>query len=312
VIDEGENMTVRRGRARVIVSVAVAAAAIIVAGSVLPAASAQVTASSAPVAAAPPPLRDIVFKTVDGIPIELDVYRAEGTGPHPLIIWIHGGGWEQGDKSNCPPVRLGFRALGYTVACVNYRYSSQAIFPAQIEDVRDAVAFLRRNAGTYNIDPRRFAAWGSSAGGHLAALVGTTSGQAVFTRTARASAVQAVIDFYGPTDLVAFVTTPGYEHHNDDSAEERLLGGPVLENQEAAQRANPITYIEGDEPPFLIIHGTADPVVPEEQSELLYNALADAGVSADRHFLDGAGHGGAAFETPEVIDLVAVFLAEHL
>jgi len=306
-------MTARRSRLRVSVSGTAAVAAIIVAGALLPSASAQVTASSAPsAAAAPPVLRDIVFKTVNDTPIELDIHPAEGSGPHPLIIWIHGGGWEQGDKGNCLPIRLGFTDRGYTVACINYRYSSEAIFPAQIVDVRDAVAFLRRNAGLYDLDPRRFAAWGSSAGGHLAALVGTTSGQAVFTRAARASAVQAVVDFYGPTDLVAFVTTPGYEGHNDDSAESRLLGGPVLENQDRAQQANPITYIAGDEPAFLIIHGTADPVVPQEQSQLLYDALIDAGVSADEEYLDGAGHGGPAFEAPEVVDLVAAFLDQNL
>ncbi len=297
-------------RASVLASVAAATAAIILAAFTLPSASAQVAA--APMAA-PPPLRDIVYKVVDGTPIALDVHQAEGAGPRPLIIWIHGGGWQSGDKANCLPVRLGFVSRGYTVACINYRLSGQDIFPAQIVDVRDAVTFLRRNASAYNLDPRRFAAWGSSAGGHLAALVGATSGEAVFTPAARASAVQAVVDFYGPTDLVAFVTTPGYEGHaGPDSAESRLLGGPVLENQEAAQQANPITYVQGDEPPFLILHGTADPVVPPAQSELLYAALTTAGVSATRHYLDNAGHGGPAFSAPGVVDMVVAFLDQSL
>jgi acetyl esterase/lipase len=257
--------------------------------------------------------RDIVYKTVDGAPIALDIHAADGAGPHPVIIWIHGGGWQSGDKAQCLPVRLGFADRGYTVACVNYRLSGVAIFPAQIEDVRDAIAFLRGHADEYGLDPDRFVAWGSSAGGHLAALVGTTSGESVFTGDARASAVQAVVDFYGPIDLTAMVTTPGYTRHaQPDSAESLLLGGPVLENPEAAQRASPLTYIDGDEPPFLIVHGTADPVVPLAQSQLLYDALTASGVTADLTILDGAGHGGPAFSAPDTVDLVVTFLDQHL
>jgi acetyl esterase/lipase len=257
--------------------------------------------------------RDVVYKTVDGAPIALDIHAATGTGPHPVIVWIHGGGWQSGDKAQCLPVRLGFPDRGYTVACVNYRLSGQAIFPAQIEDVRDAIAFLRGHADEYGLDPTRFVAWGSSAGGHLAALAGTTSGESVFTDDARASAVQAVVDFYGPVDLTAMVTTPGYTRHaQPDSAESLLLGGPVLENPEAARRASPLTYIDGGEPAFLVVHGTADPVVPLAQSQLLHNALAAAGVPVAMTVYEGAGHGGPAFSAPDTVDLVIAFLDQHL
>ncbi len=256
--------------------------------------------------------RDIVYKTADGIPIALDIHAASGAGPHPVIIWIHGGGWHSGDKTQCLPVRLGFTDRGYTVACINYRLSGQAIFPAQIEDVRDAIAFVRGHADEYDLDPDRFVAWGSSAGGHLAALVGTTSGEPVFTGDARASAVQAVIDFYGPIDLTAMVTTPGYTRHaQPDSAESLLLGGPVLDNPEAARRASPLAYIDGDDPPFLIVHGAADAVVPAAQSQLLHNALAAAGVPAVMTVYEGAGHGGPAFSAPDTVDLVLTFLDQH-
>lgn len=125
--------------------------------------------------------------------------------------------------------------------------------------------------------------------------------------------VQAVVDFYGPIDLTALVTTPGYTSHaRPDSAESLLLGGPVLDSPEAAQRANPITYITGDEPPFLIVHGTADPVVPPAQSQLLTDALTAAGVPADLTYLDGAGYAGPRFSDPQTVELVLGFLSQNL
>jgi acetyl esterase/lipase len=257
--------------------------------------------------------KDVVYKSVANAALKLDLHPASGAGPHPLIVWVHGGGWQSGDKSQCLPTRLGFAARGYTVACVNYRLSGAATFPAQIEDVRDAIAFLRANAARYRLDPRRFVAWGSSAGGHLVALAGTTSGQSVFTSDGAASAVQAVIDFYGPTDLFAMAKTPGYTSHaQPDSAESALLGGPVIDNPDKARLASPITYVSAGDPPFLIVHGTADPVVPQQQSQLLYDALRAAAVPAQLNFIAGAKHGGPEFSSQQTTDLVLSFLQQHL
>ena len=264
-------------------------------------------------AAAPSSITDIVYKTVAGTQIKLDLFFASAAGTRPLIIWVHGGGWQSGDKSNCLPNRLNVTSRGYHVACVNYRLSGQAIFPAQIEDVKSAIVFLRTRATQYRLDPQRFAIWGSSAGGHLAALAGTTSGEQLFTTNPAASTVQAVVDYYGPTDLTALVLTPGYtSHQSPDSAESRLLGGPVLDNREAADAASPVTYVSAADPAFFIVHGTADPVVPPQQSRLIRDALQAAGVTAQLTSLSGAGHGGPQFSTPQLTDQVLNFLQQQL
>jgi acetyl esterase/lipase len=266
------------------------------------------TAAATPAPAAAD-AKDVVYKAG----LALDFYAVPRPGTHPLIVSIHGGGWREGDKSECLPERLGFPARGYAVACVNYRLSGQAIFPAQIEDVRDAIAYLRANAVRFGVDPRRFVAWGPSAGGHLVALAGTTSRTAVFTMDGNASAVQAVIDYFGPIDLTAMATTPGYfAHQSADSAPSELLGGPVLQRPDQARQANPVTYLDPADPPVLIVHGTADPVSPVAQSYLFRDALKAAGVTVELHVIDGAKHGGPEFSTPSVVNLVLAFLAANL
>ncbi len=205
---------------------------------------------------------------------------------------------------------------GYAVASIGYRLSGDAVFPAQIEDCKAGVRWLRAHADQYGLDRGKFAAWGSSAGGHLVALLGTSGGVKEFDvgeNLDRSSAVQAVVDYYGPTDLVAFVKTPRYERHSgDDAPEAKLLGGPVLENVEKATKANPITYVDAKDPPFLIVHGDADPVVPPNQSELLKDALEKANVSVELKILPDARHGGPEFSSPDIIERVTKFFEEHL
>jgi acetyl esterase/lipase len=158
--------------------------------------------------------------------------------------------------------------------------------------------------------------WGSSAGGHLSALVGSSGGVKEFDVGANAetsSRVQAVCDFFGPTDLMVFAATPGYESHaKADSPEAKLIGGAVPENKDKAARVNPIAYVTKDDPPFLIVHGDKDPTVPLNQSQLLFDALKKTGVSARFHTIRGAGHGGPAFEGKEVAAMVAGFFDERL
>jgi len=246
----------------------------------------------------------------------LDLYlpdeSAEGV---PLIIWIHGGGWQNGSKENALPVRQGWTERGYAVASLNYRLSGHAIFPAQIEDCKAAVRWLRANADQYGLDPDRFGVWGSSAGGHLAALVGTSGNIDSFDiggNLDQSGRVQAVCSYFGPTDFAAFVATPGYESHaRPDSPEGRLLGGAVRDRLELAARANPIIYVDEEAPPFLIVHGDLDPVVPIQQSELLYEALREAGGGPRFHTVRGAGH-GRGFEGPEILPMVREFFDFHL
>jgi len=231
---------------------------------------------------------------------KLDLFLPEKSGaPLQLLIWIHGGGWQAGSKDCCPALHSGFVERGYAVASIAYRLSGHAIFPAQIEDCKAAIRWLRAHAAEYNLDPRRFGVWGSPAGGHLVALVGTSGDMKQFdvgSNLDQSSRIQAVCDYYGPTDFTVFVTTPGYESHaTAESPEAKLIGGTVMENDYKAARVNPITYVSHDDPPFLIVHGDKDPTVPINQSQILFDALKKAGVSAHFHTIHGAGHGGPGF-----------------
>lgn len=248
---------------------------------------------------------------------KLDLYLPEkAEGPLPLIIWVHGGGWQNGSKDGCPPLRAGYVAQGYAVASINYRLSGHAVFPAQIEDCKAAIRWLRAHAKEYSLDPQRFGVWGSSAGGHLVALIGTSGDVKEFDVGAnldQSSRVQAVCDYYGPTDFTVFVTTPGYESHaTDASPEAKLIGGAVMQNKDKAARVNSITYVTKDDPPFLIVHGDKDPTVPINQSQLLFEALKKTEVSAHFHTIRGAGHGGPGFAGKNIDDMVSQFFAERL
>jgi acetyl esterase/lipase len=266
--------------------------------------------------AAPTSHRDLPYTKSGHERHTLDLHLPEKSeNPAPLIIWIHGGGWQGGSKENCQPLRQDWIQRGYAIASINYRLSSHAIFPAQIEDCKAAIRWLRANASTYHIDPSRFGVWGSSAGGHLAALVGTTGDMKsldVGEHLDQSSRVQAVCDYFGPTDFKAFVTHPGYEKHaSPTSPESLLLGGTVQEKPENATLANPITHVTPDDPPFLIVHGDQDPVVPHQQSELLYESLKTAGPSVHFHTILGAGHGNG-FNGPEILPMVRSFFDLHL
>ena len=262
-------------------------------------------------------LRDLVYVEGGHERQKLDLYLPEkADGPLPLIIWVHGGGWQNGNKDGCPPLHADYAAQGYAVASINYRLSGHAVFPAQIEDCKAAIRWLRAHAKEYSLDPQRFGVWGSSAGGHLVALIGTSGDVKEFDVGAnleQSSRVQAVCDYFGPTDFTVFVTTPGYESHAADaSPEAKLIGGAVLQNKDKAERVNPITYVTKDDPPFLIIHGDKDPTVPINQSQLLFAALKQTEVSAHFHTIHGAGHGGPGFASKKIDDMVRTFFEEHL
>ncbi|MBN2593835.1 MAG: alpha/beta hydrolase [Sedimentisphaerales bacterium] len=245
---------------------------------------------------------------------KLDLYlpeQKEGTGPLPLIVWVHGGAWLAGSKENCPAVR--FLRHGYAAASINYRLSQHAIFPAQIEDCKAAIRFFRANAEKYNIDPNRIGVWGASAGGHLVAFLGTAGDAKQFDKGPNlhvSSRVQAVCDFFGPTDLTKMSSfESSMDHDAPNAPEAQLIGGPVQENKEACMRANPITYVSKDDHPFLICHGDKDMLVPHNQSELLNDALKKTGVNVNFHTVKGGGHG---FRNPEVDRMVQEFFDKHL
>ena len=256
-------------------------------------------------------LRDLPYIPDGHESHKLDLYLPKkAIGPLPVIVWVHGGGWKDGDKDWRRAVPL--VPKGYAVANINYRLSQQAIFPAQIEDCKAAIRWLRANAHTYNIDPNHIGAWGPSAGGHLVALLGTTGGVKELEGTGgnlgQSSRVQCVVDWFGPTDLA----TMGGRYDRPDSSVARLLGGPVQKNKEKADRASPLHYVTKDAAPFLIMHGDEDNVVPISQSIKLAEALRRAGVEVTLQIYKGSGHGGRAFTSPESWRMIEDFFARHL
>jgi len=253
---------------------------------------------------------DMEYARVGDKSLRLDLLIPNGQGPHPLIVWIHGGGWMKGDKKmrpDHPALRQVDR--GYAVASVNYRFSQEAIFPAQIHDCKAAIRWLRSNAEKYRLDPDRIAAWGPSAGGHLAALLGTTAGNRELEDISMGNAgissrVQAVVDWFGPTDFLKM----GGAHNEPLSPESLLLGCPIESCPERVAKANPINYVTRFTPPFLIQHGTADRKVPVNQSELLSKALIDAGVQVTYLPLEGVGHSLKRLQEKENLLVVEKFL----
>lgn len=242
----------------------------------------------------------------------------EGPDPRPLIIWIHGGGWQKGGKDRPSPIQTALEA-GYAVACINYRYSSEAVFPAQILDCQRAIRWLRAHADGHGLDPAHFGVWGESAGGHLAALVGIASDDFPADDDPLSSvsaAVQAVCSYFGPTDLLAMdrQSRPGSKivHDHPSSPESQLIGGPIQEHRQLAERANPIRYITPAAPPFFIVHGLDDPLVPPGQSEMLHAALQARGVESQLFLLPGAAHGGSAFKRLAPLHELVAFFDRHL
>jgi acetyl esterase/lipase len=244
----------------------------------------------------------------------LDLYVPQIEGARPLIIWVHGGAFRMGSKEDDVPRE--YLADGYAIASINYRLSQDALFPAQIEDCKAAVRWLRANATRLKIDPQRFAAWGSSAGGHLVAMLGTTgaiSEYDVGEHVDVSSQVQAVVDYYGPTDFLqmdANRLAGGMVHDTPDSPEAQLVGGPIQQYPERVARANPISYVTSAAPPFLVVHGDHDPLVPHHQSQILVAALQSAGVPVTFYTVVGGQHGN--FSDPAVPELTKSFLLAQL
>jgi acetyl esterase/lipase len=240
---------------------------------------------------------------------KLDLYVPKVGQNFPVIVFIHSGAFCMGDKRQWIRYQLGYLDQGYGIASINYRLSSEAVFPAQIEDCKSAVRWLRAHAASYHLDPNHFLAWGASAGGHLAAMLGTTGGLSEFDvgdNLAYSSRVQGVADFFGPVDLTRL--EPAFMAAN--SAESRFLGCTIEDHLDKARFASPITYVTKDSPPFLIVHGDADPRVPYNQSVWLTAALKNANVPVTFYTVKGAKHGG--FRDPEVPQLTSAFFAKYL
>ncbi len=259
---------------------------------------------------------NIEYALADNISLTLDVYLpSDVTAPYPVIVWVHGGAWLTSSKENLECLFL--IKSGYAIVSINYRLSYQAVFPAQIYDCKSAVRWVRANAYKYNFDSNRIGVFGSSAGGHLVALMGTTNGSAfhegtVGGNTQYSSSVQAVCDWYGPADFITTCYIRDVDVCIPLSPVWKLLGGSVSGHLDLAKLASPVYQVTKDDPPFLIMHGTLDPIVPIEQSVELDSVLRKNDVPVIFKRIVGAGHGGGGFDSDSAKNTVINFFNQYL
>ena len=240
----------------------------------------------------------------------------------PCILWVMGGGWRECPREKCIPFLVDFALNGYIVAAIQYRVTSEAIWPAQITDVMTAVRYLRTNADKFGIDTDHIAVMGLSAGGHLTAMAAMNPTKyATEEWNGYSSEIQAAVDMFGPADLSVIekqkkestVPMPAIKRSEPSvSAEELLVGGKMSEHLDVAYDANPINHISEKTCPLLILHGDADALVPLEQSVMLHDAMNAAGHDTDLYVLKGAVHGGHEFFQTQVKGIIFDFLDKHL
>ncbi len=305
----------RRPRRGVTICLLVAAMALSgcnqAAGSTAKTSAPNATASAAPIPAPSPQGStgtSATYCTVEGVALTMNVWLPQaGTAPHPTAVFVHGGGWEKGNAgalNRLSPVESGLVGHGFVVASVNYRLGPQYVWPAQIEDVKCAIRYLRASSATYGIDTNRVGVWGSSAGGHLVAMLGTagrSAGYDVGQYLDQSSAVQAVVDEWGPADL----TAPGWGSAAG-TVITQVFGVAPGQASSALRAASPVSYVAPNDPPFLIIQGAADTTVPASQSQELAAALRSAGVPQTLVMVQNAGHGlkpAGGVPTPSLSDV---------
>jgi acetyl esterase/lipase len=256
--------------------------------------------------------RDVEYGTGGGKPQKLDIaWPEQGDEARPCIVVIHGGGWRGGSKNAHRDMVQKLAQQGYTAATVQYRFAPEHAFPAQIEDVKCAVRFLRANAKKYKIDPQRLGAIGFSAGAHLSMLLGTMDPadgrEGEGGNADEPSKVQAVVAFFGPTDLAADDIPKQVIGLVDD-----LVGAKQSEKPELRKAASPVTYVNRGDAPTLIYQGTKDPLVPHTQAYKMADALTAAGVPGRVELLLGAGHGWGGKDLEHTLKGSLDFFNEHL
>ena len=261
-----------------------------------------------------PTFADVPYISGGGERQQLDIYLPKNyqeVEKLPVLVWVHGGSWQRGSKKDMPGKN--YVELGYACVSINYRLSQHAVFPAQIEDCKAAIRWLRANAKKYHLDPDRIGVWGASAGGHLVALLGTSHHKKEFDvgdHLDQSSEVQAVCAIFGVMDFTPFAALPADLQRGGSVV--NLFGGSVAEKRELAGLASPIFHITKDCPPFLLLHGTEDRLVPVSQSTRFYDALKKAGVEAEIVIQEGAGHDSSVFSPPETQKKVIDFFDKNV
>ncbi len=260
--------------------------------------------------------RDIEYARAGDIRLLLDLHMPQKAEGAPLMVWIHGGAWRRGSKDSMPLGEL--VKDGWVIASVEYRLSPVARFPAQIHDIKAAIRWLRGNQNKFGYNAKRIAIAGSSAGGHLVALTGTSNGHAELEGNLgkhldQSSDVQAIVDYYGASNLhtILHQSTPHGLNVRVPALE--LLLGDVPEKQPAmATLASPVTHVDAGSPPLLMLHGDQDPQMPINQSHELHHAYKQAGAPVRFEVVHGAAHGGKKFYDQDRLAIVRAFLKKHL
>jgi acetyl esterase/lipase len=261
-----------------------------------------------------PTHRDVEYAKVGDRSLRLDFYlpQVDDDSKSPLVVWVHGGAWRAGSKDSVPVKH--WLEDGLAIASVDYRLSGEAKFPAQIHDIKAAIRFLRATSDLYRVDPNRFFVAGSSAGGHLAALVGVSNGVhqlegAVGEHPSSSSDVQAAVSFYGASNLQT-ILAQSTEHGLSVRvpALQLLLGGQPNTKPDLARLASPVTHVDASDPPLWLIHGDADPQMPMEQSLELEAAYRKHDLPVQFDVIKGGKHGGAEFFTRERLNGIAASL----
>ena len=260
------------------------------------------------------------YASPGGEPLLMDLRVPAGAGPHPVILYLHSGAWITGDRTGGPAIRQASR--GYAVASIDYPLAPKYVWPAQIEACKAAVRWLRANAARFNLDPDRIGVFGTSAGGHLAAMLGTTAGRPEFEglelgNPQYSSAVKVVVDLYGPIDLLKIddQKLPCYGNLSANSPfmpPSLLMGCPIQECKEKTETSNPTNYISPDDPPFLIMQGQLDCLTPWQQSRNFYDALRAKGVNATLYLLPTAQHADSQFDDQKYKQIISDFLDRYL
>jgi acetyl esterase/lipase len=259
---------------------------------------------------------DITFAEVDGHQLALDLYLPEGKQGEPLVVFVHGGAWQHGSRSEMP--LGGMAPAGFAFASVDYRLSPEARFPAQAYDIKGAIRFLRAKQGEYGYDASRIAIAGTSAGAHLATLVGVTNGNKELEGTVggnldQSSDVQAIVSYYGASDFTTILkqSTP-YGLGVRVPALQLLLGGQPEDKEDLAKLASPVFQLDANDPPLLLFHGDLDPQMPVNQSLELYGAYRELGLDAEFIPVHGAAHGGKKFHQGDRLTAATAFLEKNL